>query len=93
MKRWTRDVLSAWVAMCAITLVGCASAPTDEPPPMPAFETEQQMAAAHDCQAVYSCCTRACQDSRNVHNVPTPSDDACLSACRNNLGQCYRACE
>ena len=93
MKRWNNKLLAVWVIAAAVAGVGCASTKTEAPPPMPSFETEQQVAAAHDCQSVYSCCTRACMDKRSAQNAPTAEHEACLAACRSCLDECYRGCE
>jgi hypothetical protein len=93
MKLRNKNLLSAWIIIGAIAGVGCASTATDEPPAAPAFETEAQMAAVHDCEAVYSCCTRSCSDLRTASNAPTAQARECLAACRAGLGECYRDCE
>jgi len=93
MKRWNRQLVSIGMIVVAIAGVGCASPTPYEPPPMPPFETEHQMAAGQECKAVYSCCARSCSDARVASNEPAAHNDKCLAACGSSLEECYRACE
>ena len=93
MRACNKRFLSAATILVAFMVAGCTSPTFDTAPPMPSFETEEQLAAAHDCQAVYSCCMRSCTDARSAHNEPVATDKECMAACGTSLETCYEECK
>lgn len=94
MRGYSKKLLSAGMILAAVIVAGCASpTPYESVPERPSFTTEQQMAAADACQAVYSCCTRSCSDVRVASNEPGTGKEECVAGCGANLEECYRGCE
>jgi hypothetical protein len=94
MRRCNSKLQSFLMIVVAFAAVGCASsAPCESGPARPEFATDQQITLAEACEAIHSCCTRSCSDTRGASNVPEPENAACLNACNSSLEECYRTCK
>ena len=94
MRVRNKVLLSVGTILVAFAVTACVtSTPYEAESSMPSLETEAQLAAARDCQAVYARCVRTCYDTRPAANEPRPIDDESLNACRASLDECYGACE
>jgi len=92
MKVCSKQLLTVGTILVAIAVAGCAtSKSSDAVPPRPSCETEEQLTTAEACEAVYSCCTRACADTRTSRDGR--AKDECMDACTASLEECYRAIE
>lgn len=93
MKRYNRKLLTVGTLLVVLAVFGCAaSTPYEGPPPPPACETEEGLAAAEACQAIYSCCTRDC-DNTKLRSGKAGAIQECMAACATSLEACYQAIE
>ena len=86
-----RKLLLVGTVLVVFSVAGCAASGSYEgPPPTPPCETEEQLAAADACQAIYSCCTRDCDNTKLRSGKPGAIQE-CMATCATNLEDCYRA--
>ena len=84
--------LAASIMLCALGVVGCTASESNDPlPAAPECETDEQLETVDACQAIYSCCTRACADTRS-RTEPGINRD-CMAACSASLEKCYEGIE
>jgi hypothetical protein len=92
MQRCSMRLPAFGLAIIVCAVAGCAASTSYEEPPPPVCETEEGLLAAEACRAVYSCCTRDCENTKLRSGKPGAIQD-CMAACAKNLEDCYRAVE
>lgn len=92
MKRYTRKLLTVGTLLVVFGVAGCAASTSYEEPPPPVCETEEGLAAAEACQAIYSCCTRDCENTK-LRSGDAGAIQKCMATCAANLEACYQAIE
>ena len=91
MKRYNKRLLTAGTVLVVLAVAGCAAptsyAGTSATPP---YGTDEQLAAADVCRAIYSCCTRDCTNTHLRSGKPGAPEE-CMAVCANKLEDCYQA--
>jgi hypothetical protein len=93
MRQYNKKLLAVGTLLVVLAVSGCAASTSYEgPPPPPECETEEGLVAADACQAIYSCCTRDCDNTKLRSGKPGAIQE-CMAACATNLEDCYRVIE
>lgn len=92
MKRNSRRLLTVGTILVVFAVAGCAASTSYEAPPPVPCETEEALASADACRAIYSCCTRDC-DNTFLRSGNPGAIQECMATCATNLTGCYAAIE
>lgn len=92
MNCYNRRLLTVGTALVVFAVAGCAASTSYEEPPPAACEAEEGLATTDACQAIYSCCTRDCDNTKLRSGKPGAIQE-CMAMCTTNLKECNRAVE